>query len=209
MILPVLPPKTASPRPSATGPSPPIKSRFADYLLTEGIRNGGFDIAEGLRAAEEEPPRSSGSTEFLSKFSPRMKGAIADLALTDFSTDPHVILVAASILAVLNPREDELEILSAVFEDHDPVSTREIMERLFAQDWITLSGMMAYMSIENRLFPALQKDAHVPPASDEAPVTQRSVPPSIPPSHRVEISVSEGYTDAEGHTGYEIVTKTV
>lgn len=187
----------------------PAKIRLADHILAEGIQQGSFDRNRGSAAPESDPPRSSGTLEFLSRFSPRIKEKTAELALAGFSSDAETLLHAACMLSVLSPRPDELDTLAEVFDARDRLAGREILRRLFEAGWMSLAETSAFMSMENRMFPSLpgyEAVAGMAP-SDEAPPTKRSVPPSGRIGRNVEMDVAGGYVDAKGNAGYEFTPK--
>jgi hypothetical protein len=202
MILLMLPPKTS--QAGHAQPGPASRARLADHILTEGLRKGEVDMQAGL--GSEAGPRSEGSGEFLSRFSARMKDTIADLAIRGFSDDPRVLVDAACMLAVLSPLPEELEILAAAFDSRDRIEGRFTLQKLAEAGLISFADMGRFMSMENRMFPALPGYEEMPGApSDEAPPTKRSVPPSGPAGRSISVKVTGGYTDAQGHTGYEFV----
>ncbi len=207
MILLMLPPKTktASP-PQAT---PEAKVRLANHILAEGIQQGSFDVNHGSAAPEADPPRSLGTVEFISRFSQRMKEKMAELALSGFSSDAETLVHAAGIIAVLSPRPEELETLAAIFDARDRLAGREILGRLFDAGQISAREMSKFMSMENRMFPSLPGYGEVAgfAPSDEAPPTLRSVPSDPSARSKTKVSVTEGYTDPQGNSGYAFVAK--
>ncbi len=201
----MLPPKTKEASPAQL--TAPAKLRLADHILAEGIQYGSFDVNHA--SAAFDPPRSSGTLQFISRFSPRMKEKMAELALSGFSTDAETLVHAASIIAVLSPRPDELDTLAEVFDARDRLAGREILQRLFEAGQMSLAETSAFMSMENRMFPSLPGYEEVAGSapSDKAPETLRSVPPSGPIAREAEMNVTAGYVDAKGNVGYEFTLK--
>lgn len=162
----MLPPRFNFDSPALEELTPSRKLRFANFILSEGLSKKHIDVRKDLETSSNNKPHSQGTTEFLSKFSIPMKEKLTSLALSGFSEDPQMLITAVGILSVLNPHEDEKEILAELFDGGDRLERRTILTKLFDHGCLTISDMSRFITLENDGFPNL-------------PYTDSAIPVSI------------------------------